>query len=137
MTFSDFFDRLADLDWLGVLVGTLALMVLGALWYGPIFGRMWSEGTGSPRMSGIPQAAKLLGTLAYSFVISASVAYFGALDDFEHAAVMGLLLGVMVIGAALYSGVVWTNRKFGVWIIEVAFWFVGIAVVTYVQGLVA
>jgi len=137
MTFSDFFDRIANLDWLAVLVGTLVFMVLGALWYGPLLGKRWSEGTGSPAMSGIPQANKLVGTLVYSFVVSAAVNYFGALDDIEHAAVMGVLLGVFVIGAALYAGVVWMDRKFGVWIIEVAFWFVGIAVVTYVQGLLA
>ena len=119
MTFSDFFDRLGNLDWLAVLVGAIVFMVLGALWFGPLFGKQWSAGTGKPRMSGIPQANKLVGTFAYSFVVSA------------------ILLGVFMIGAAAYAAVVWMDEKVGVWIINVGFWFVGIAVVNFVQGLLA
>ncbi|HLE39552.1 MAG TPA: DUF1761 domain-containing protein [Acidimicrobiia bacterium] len=137
MTFSDFFDRLGNLDWLAVLVGAIVFMVLGALWFGPLFGKQWSAGTGKPRMSGIPQANKLVGTFAYSFVVSAGVNYFGVLDDIEHAVVSAILLGVFMIGAAAYAAVVWMDEKVGVWIINVGFWFVGIAVVNFVQGLLA
>lgn len=37
---------LADINWLAVLVGVVVYQVLGALWYGPLFGRLWIESMG-------------------------------------------------------------------------------------------
>ncbi|HVE75608.1 MAG TPA: DUF1761 domain-containing protein, partial [Actinomycetota bacterium] len=43
-----------DVNWLAVLVATVAAMVLGFLWYGPVFGRIWLAGMGKTQeqMSG-------------------------------------------------------------------------------------
>ena len=139
MTFSDFFERIGNLDWLAVVVGALVFMVLGAIWYGPLFGNAWSKATGQPAMSltKVPPANQLVGGLIVAFVASAAVNYFGALDDVEHSLVLALLLGVIVIGSFAFSHVVWEKRKFGLFLLEVAFTFVAIAVLSYVQGLMA
>jgi hypothetical protein len=31
----------ASVNWLGVVVGTVVSMILGMLWYGPLFGKTW------------------------------------------------------------------------------------------------
>jgi hypothetical protein len=137
LTFDSFFDRVGDLDWLAVVVGAIVFMVIGWIWYGPLFGKQWSAGTGMPMDSGMPSTDKIISTFVYSFVLSAAVNYFGALDDFEHAVVSALLLGIFVIGAATYSQVVWERRKTNVWVIDTLYVFVAIAIVNYVQGLMA
>ncbi len=138
MTFDSFFDRIGDLDWLAVVVGAVVFMVVGYVWYGPLLGKQWSAGTGIPMESGTPATDKLIAMFVYSFVLSGAVNYFGVLDgDFEHSLVMGVLLGIFVIGAASYSAVVWQKQKQVVWAINTAFVFVSIAIVTYVQGLMA
>ena len=138
MTFDIFFERIGDLDWLAVLVGAIVFMVVGWVWYGPLFGKQWSAGTGIPMESGTPATDKLIAMFVYSFVLSGAVNYFGVLDgDIEHSLVMGILLGVLVIGSAAYAAVVWEKQNRSVWGINTFFLFVSITIVTYVQGLMA
>lgn len=41
------FDSLGDLNWLAVVVATIAYFVLGALWYAPpVFGNAWMRAAG-------------------------------------------------------------------------------------------
>ena len=135
MTFSDFFDRIGNLDWLAVLVGALIFMVIGWLWYGPLFGKQWAKMTGLT--AGAMSPDKLIWTFVYSFVLSGAVNFFGVLDDVEYALVGAILLGVLLIGAAAFSQVVWEKRKVALWFIDLVGIFVAIAVVYYVQGLMA
>ena len=34
------------INWLAVIVATVATFILGGLWYGPLFGRMWMAASG-------------------------------------------------------------------------------------------
>ncbi|OFW66266.1 MAG: hypothetical protein A2Z12_05715 [Actinobacteria bacterium RBG_16_68_21] len=137
MTFSDFFDRINNLDWLAVVVGALVFMVVGFLWYGPLFGKAWSKATGVAMTGGMPRPDKMGWTFVYSFVLSSAVNYFGVLDKIEHSLIVGIMLGFFVAGAAAYSQVVWENRKHSVWMIDTIYLFVAISIVAYVQGLMA
>jgi hypothetical protein len=138
LTFDSFFERLGDLDWLAVVVGAVVFMVVGWLWYGPLFGKQWSAGTGIAMDSSMPATDKLIAMFVYSFVLSGAVNYFGVLDgDVEHSLVTGILLGILVIGSASYAAVVWEKQKQSVWMINTLFLFVAITIVTYVQGLMA
>ena len=138
MTFDIFFERIGDLDWLAVVVGAVVFLAVGYAWYGPLFGKQWSAGTGIPMESGTPATGKLIAAFVYSFVLSGAVNYFGVLDgDIEHSLVTGILLGVAVIGAASYAAVVWEKQKKSVWVINTLYLFVAITIVTYIQGLMA
>ena len=37
---------LSGLNWLAILVATVAAFVLGGLWYGPLFGKAWMAALG-------------------------------------------------------------------------------------------
>ncbi len=50
---------------------------------------------------------------------------------------MGIMLGIIVIGAASYTSAVWEKQKQLVWSINTAFMFVSITIVTHIQGLMA
>ncbi len=129
-----FFDRFGDLDWIGVVVGTVAAMIIGTLWYGPLFGKPWSRAAGV-RMDSSPPPAKIAATAIYMVVLNVGLAWWGVADDFGHAIVMGLALGVLIILPVLLSAVIWARRSPLVLLIDVAHWFVIIAVCTFVQGL--
>jgi len=41
------------IDWVGVIVATVAAMVIGGLWYGPLFGKQWLTLMGKTREEGL------------------------------------------------------------------------------------
>ena len=138
MTFSDFFDYLGELDWLAVIVGAIAVMILGWLWYGPLFGKAWSRATGNAMQSGMPETPKLIATAIYCIVFNVGLAYTGSLiDDIEHALVFGgLVIGFLLIGSLMYSAVVWQNYKTNAYVIDLLYVMLAGAVGIYVQGLI-
>ena len=146
MTFSDFFDSLGDLEWLAILVGTVAMFVVGWLWYGPLFGKRWARENGVTNPGGaMPGASVLVKGFLQTFVINIGIAYFiTALHvmfqnepSFETMIVSSFVLSLFVIGAAFYASVVYLKRSLTVWGIDTGYYFVGIAVAAYVQHLVA
>lgn len=141
MTFSDFFSSFGDLDWVAILVGTLVLMVLGYLWYGPLFGKKWAAARGLPYNSsgGMPagMGRPLALTAVYLFVFNIGVNYMAPFDDIEAALVMAVVAGLFLIGPALYSYVVWAKQSTTAFVIDAAHWFVAVALAFYVQGLMA
>ena len=136
MSFSDFFDQLGDLDYLAVVVGAVVFMVVGYVWYGPLFGKQWSAASGQPMESGTPATDKLIAMFVSMFVLSAAINFFGVSDNFEHGIVMGLIFGVFLIGSAAYSDVIWAGKNRATWMIDSAYLFVAITLVYYVQGLI-
>ena len=62
----------SDIPWLAVVVAAVANMVLGFLWFGPLFGKAWSKASGvdmentdgaSPTMYAVPAIAALLAAI--------------------------------------------------------------------------
>ena len=137
MTFSAFFDQLGNLDWLAIVIGMVVAGVLGFLWYGPAFGKLWAAKTGVGMQSGEP--VKMALTFAYFFVFNVGLQYLGLVydgADIEHAVVAGLVLAVLAIAPALYSSVVWAKKHMTVFLIDVGFWFVATALCVFAQSLV-
>ncbi|HAX82339.1 MAG TPA: hypothetical protein DCY40_07230 [Actinobacteria bacterium] len=146
MTFSDFFDSLGDLEWLAILVGTVAMFIVGWLWYGPLFGKKWTAAHGiSGGGGGAPEPAVLIKGFVQTFAINIGIAYFiPALHvafqneaTLETLIVSSFVLSFFVIGAAFYASVVYLKKSLTVWGIDTGYYFVGIAVAAYVQDLVA
>ena len=137
MTFSGFFEFLGNLEWLAVLLGTLGTMVLGYLWYGPLFGKLWASKSGAGMQTGEP--AKMVQTAVYFVVFNIALQYLGLVIgkfDIEHALVAGIILGILAIGPALYSRSVWAKTHMTVFFIDLGFWFAATAVAIIVQGFV-
>jgi hypothetical protein len=137
LTFSTFFEAFGEFDWVAILVGAVAIMVLGWLWYGPLFGKAWSKGSGIALASGKPDSTKLVWTFVYSLVFNIGLAFMTvSSDEIEHALVAGIVVGVFLVGAAMYSAVVWANYNKNVYMIDVLFWILAAAVGTFVQGMI-
>ena len=82
-----------EVNWLAVLVCGVASMVLGSLWYGPLFGKMWMEMTGFNNMDPARREEMKKG-----MVRSYSLAFIGAL-------IMAYILSHVITYASNYNNV--------------------------------
>lgn len=97
----------ANLSWLGILVGALALFVLGALWFTVLFGKAYRRVLGVPEPaegeSALPPgpsfAKALIGQFLAGLVIAIVLALLIGNASAAHGALVGLLGGVLVAAA--------------------------------------
>lgn len=97
------------LNWLAVLLATLAYYLLGALWFTPLFGKAWDTAVGVPRARGdrfppLYYIAPLIGSLVVSLATAVLVS---ALDlrRLSDALVLGLVLGLGHAAVSLTNAV--------------------------------
>jgi Protein of unknown function (DUF1761) len=99
------FDVLGDLNWLAVIVATIAYFALGAVWYAPkVFGDVWMRSGGiqapeQPQSSFYiyPFISCLLATIAVGMLAVAT-----GTDTAGEGIVLGLVTGVGIAAAALF-----------------------------------
>ena len=60
-----------DINWLAVLVAAVVTFVLGGVWYGPLFGKVWrtAEGQAEPQPGRQKHPALVYGLSPRSFVV--------------------------------------------------------------------
>ena len=69
------------MNWLAIGLGTLAFWMVGALWYGVLFGKAWQAAAGitqAPRGAGIARVMAL--TLLLEFVVVLTLGHMFAFD---------------------------------------------------------
>ncbi len=76
-----------NIPWLAIIVATVANMVMGFLWFGPLFGKQWAEASGvdmdnadaSPSMYAVPALGALLAAIVlWNMMSSMGVSTLGA-----------------------------------------------------------
>lgn len=133
-----------DINYLAILVSAIAGMVVGYLWYGPIFGKMWMS------LSGITkeqiEAAKAKGGMGKNYAIA-----------YVFAAVMAFVLGYFVnvlgvvdaggafqltfwvwlgfIVTTMANSVLWDNKPWKLYFLNIAHYLVAIYIMALVLTL--
>jgi hypothetical protein len=92
-----------NVPWLGVLVATVAAIVIGFVWYMPqVLGRRWSAAAGVNLPGGMPAPTTLIGGVVVALITAYVLALFigasGATD----------IVGGAVVGAVAWLGFVAT-----------------------------
>ena len=129
-----------DIDILAILVAGLVPMIVGALWYGPIFGKRWLGLMGLTEEE-VAKDFDPLKTYGVSFVLALATAF--VLDRLIHASGDSVLTGVQVallavIGFVLPPGhqsVAFERRKTGLVWLNLGYNFVAITGQAVVLGL--
>ena len=89
----------SNINWLAVVVSTVAYFALGAIWYGPVFGKAWQKGVGlTDEEIKNGNMGKLFGTaLIMSFIASFGMAmfFFGFGENPDMNPIMGATMGLM------------------------------------------
>ena len=111
------FDALSDVNWLAILVGTLAYFMLGAVWYAPpVLGKPWMKAAGmeTPECSDGPGPEVYLAPFLFSFVatiVTAVLAVATGSDTFSEGLVLGLVTGVGYAGTVIGVTAVFESNK--------------------------
>lgn len=109
---------LHSIQWLAVLVATIASFMLGGIWYGPLFGKPWmaSVGKAEDELSGpaVPMTLSFFTALITCIALAILVREL-ALSGVADGIVVGLFVGVGFIATSMasdYAFCGWSLRLF-------------------------
>jgi len=130
-------DRVAMVNWLAVLVAALSGFVIGALWYGPLFGKVWMRLTGMTKEKGAQ--ANMAVTFGGAYVLNLIAALGIATVSVEHAGVMfalhvGLLGAFFFVAPALGVIYLFEQQPFRLWLVNAGYQLVNFAAMGAVIG---
>ncbi len=116
---------LSAINWLGVFISALAFFGLGAIWYGPLFGKAWQRGVGLSDDDIKEQMSKVFAaSMVMALVISTGMAVFlhsewapaetGALAG----ATMGMMFGIFFILPSTAMNYIFARRPISLILID-------------------
>ncbi len=113
----------SGVNWIALIVATVAAYGLGALWYGPIFGKTWQKEVGLTEedMKGANMAQILGTTLVLTFIMGLGIALFGDLKDWMSGLQSGLLFGVFFIATSMGINYLYQQKSLRLWLIDVGY----------------
>ena len=114
-----------DINWLAVLLAAVATFVLGGIWYGPLFGRIWraAEGQTEPPAKGAKHPAFVFGL---SFVLMLIAAAFLAValepdPNVPRSVGFGLAVGIGWVATAFGVNYLFAGRRFALFAVDAAY----------------
>jgi hypothetical protein len=101
-------------DWVGIIVATVAAMLIGGLWYGPLFGKSWMTLIGKTTeevhaQGGLAYLIAALGAFVTAIVMT-YVTQWAAADGFGEGALVGVVMWAGFIVSTLVTGGVFEGR---------------------------
>jgi hypothetical protein len=117
-------DRFALVNWLAVLVAAASGFVIGSLWYGPVFGKVWMRLTGMTKEKGAQ--ANMAVTFGGAYVLNLIAALGIATVSVDHAGVMfalhvGLLGAFFFVAPALGVIYLFEQQPFRLWLVNAGY----------------
>lgn len=136
-----------NVNWIALAVAALSTLVIGFLWYGPLFGKAWMKETGmteeKAKQGSMPlrlAASVILAFVAVFFIYSISVFSGGMPPDdlhgidaskfhtFQHGALHGAFTALFIVMPALVTNAMYEQRSMKYMLINVGYWVVTFAV---------
>ena len=113
--------EISGLNWLAILVATVAGFVIGGIWYGPLFGGAWMSALGkSPddiQPSPAPFVISFFTALITAIVLAVLINALGV-STLGSGVVIGLLIGVGFIATAMASDSAFCGWGVKLWLIQ-------------------
>lgn len=131
------------INYLAVLVGAISSMVIGFLWYGPLFGKAWVRlmGWTPEKMAEMKEKSKsmsklyvlqLIGSLVMSFVMAHSIyvsaAYFTAASELSIGLQAGFWNWLGFIAPVSLGMVLWEGKSWKLWGLSNAYYLISLLV---------
>jgi len=127
------------MNWLAIILGAVGAFAVGAVWYGPLFGRAWQKEVGlSDEDLKNSNLAMTYGlsflmfiplSITLSFIIGAHPTI-----DWTHAAFHGALMGVMVLSAITGIHYLYQKKSLKLFLIDAGYAILFMAVCGAIQG---
>lgn len=110
-----------DLNWLAVLAAAVSAFLLGGLWYGPLFQRVWCREAGiDPEAMGGRHPAQVFGS-AFVAALVAAVAFawfLGPRPALLVAVHAGFAIGLAFVATSFAINYAFANRSLKLWLID-------------------
>ncbi len=131
-----------DVNYLAVLIATIASMVVGMLWYSPLlFGNIWMnlmkinpKDMGKDKGIGKNYFAAFISTLIMSFILANFIDYAGAITVLD-ALVIGFMIWIGFIATVLLGGILWEGKPVKLFLINMAHYLAAILVMSIILTL--
>lgn len=123
---------MVEINWLAVVVGTIGYQVLGALWYGPVFGATWLDAMGidpdAHEGEGLPTGVAMttVGSLVAVTALAVLIDWVGA-ASWEMGLLVGLVAGVGFVATSALQAVPFEERPWPVYLLGVGYNVVALA----------
>ena len=141
-----------DVNVLAVLACAIAAMILGFLWYGPLFGKTWAQlmGWGSMTAEMLKEKQKgatpgyiasFVGALVMAYILSHSIAFaasYPALASYSHLQVgltTGFFMWLGFVAPVTVGTVFWDGRPWRLWFINAGYYLVQLLVMGTILAL--
>lgn len=108
------------INWLAIIVATLATFVLGSIWYGPLFGKRWMAENGfTEEELKNANMAKILGiSFVLEFIMSVNLAFFLNGLSVQEGLLYGFATGFGWVAMALGVNYLFARKSFMLWFID-------------------
>lgn len=126
----------ANVNYLAILISGVFMMVLGYLWYGPLFGKPWMKLMGITKTSMQGKGSEMVKNYGLMFVSALVLSYVFAyiLAVFQ---INSILLAITAafwtwlgfIATTMLGGVLWTKKPLKLYAIEAGYYLVGMAII--------
>lgn len=118
--------ELSTINWLAIIVATVSTFVIGAIWYGPLFGKAWMKENGYAEED-LKNAnmVKIYGTsFVLEFLMAFNLAMFiGPVENIGEGIMYAFLAGFGWIALAIGVNYLFNSRSLKLWFID-SFYFV-------------
>lgn len=124
------------LNYVAILVAAMAAFAVGALWHGPLFGKMWMHLIGfklqdMKKMKVSPKKSMTLGfisLLVVAFVMANLVQLVGA-TTLTGALVLTAFLWLGISAPLLLGGYLWENKSFALFCFSATYRFIELLII--------
>lgn len=118
---------MVEVNWVAVLIGTIGYMVLGALWYGPLFGSLWMRSMGYEGPEDVETEAETQGYVLTSIGSLVAVGSLAVLVDWvgattwESGMALGAIIGVGFVATTALQTVPFEGRAWPTYVLNVGY----------------
>jgi Protein of unknown function (DUF1761) len=121
------------INYLAVVVAALANYIIGAIWYGAIFGEAWKKMSGITDMKPTPQNIVLgmVSALVMSYVLAHAIVFASAYmkaSGVSAGLTGGFFNWLGFIATVTLGGVIYEKRPWKLWLLNNAYWLISLLV---------
>ncbi|NJM93094.1 MAG: DUF1761 domain-containing protein [Rhodospirillaceae bacterium] len=128
-----------DINWLAVVIAAVVTFVLGGLWYGPLFGKVWRAAEGQTETQpGHQKHPAFVYGLSFALMLIAAAVLAVALGpdpNVQRSFVVGLVVGVGWVATSFGVNYLFAGRRLALFAVDAGYNVVLFALMGLIIGL--
>ena len=112
-----------DLNWLAVIAAATSAFVLGGLWYGPLFKRVWCREAGIDADAAPPHPARIFAVAFLSSLLAALIfaVMLGPTATAADGLGVGFVVGTFFVATSFAINYAFARRSLTLWMIDAGY----------------